>query len=69
MHEKSNPWQMRVLIERVDSAGIERGRAALDAVNDIALLEQKIRKVRAILSGDAGDEGGFIRHGALGLYG
>ena len=66
---KPNPRLMWVLVQPIDPAGIERRRTALDAVNDIALLEQKIRKVGAILSGDAGNEGDFFRHGALGLYG
>ena len=47
-------------VETVDAPGVQGGRAALDAVNDVALLEQKISKVCAVLSGDTCNEGDFL---------
>ena len=47
---------VRVLVDAVDAPGVERGRAADDAVDLVALAEQELREVRAVLSGDAGDE-------------
>ena len=46
-------------LETVDAPSVQGGRAALDAVNDVALLEQKISKVCAVLSSDIGNEGDF----------
>ncbi|MCY1531169.1 hypothetical protein D9M68_663870 [compost metagenome] len=48
---------MRVLVDVVDALGVELAAAALDAVNDVALFEQQLGEVRAVLAGDAGDEG------------
>ena len=41
MHEKARLFFVRIDIEMVDPRGIERRRASLDAVDDIALVEQK----------------------------
>jgi len=40
----------------VDAVGVEERGAALDAVDLVALLEQELGEVRAVLAGDAGDE-------------
>ena len=48
---------VRVLIEMLDAAGVERRRAPLDAVDGVALVEQQFGKIRPVLPGDAGDEG------------
>jgi hypothetical protein len=37
--------------------GVEQRRPALDAVDFIALLEQELGQVAAVLAGDAGDAG------------
>ena len=50
---------VRVLVEVVDALGVKQARPALDAVHDVAFFEQQLRQVRAVLAGDAGDEGGF----------
>ena len=36
---------MRILIDMVDPLGVEQAAAALDAVHDIAFLEQELREV------------------------
>jgi hypothetical protein len=54
---------MRVLVEVVDARRVERGRAADEAVDLVALAEQQLREVRAVLPRDAGDEG-LLDHGS-----
>ena len=54
---------MRVLVEMVDPVGVEQGRAAFDAVDGVAFLEQEFGEIGTILAGDAGDQCGFA-HGA-----
>ena len=46
-----------ILIDVVDTAGVERGRPALDAVDLVALGQQQFGEVRAVLSRRAGYEG------------
>jgi hypothetical protein len=48
-----------VLIQVVDTVGIQQGSAALDAMHFIPLFEQELRKIGAILTGDAGDQSSF----------
>ena len=55
---------VRVLEDGVQALGVEAGRAAHDAVHVVALLEQQLGEVRAVLPGDAGDQG-RLGHGAL----
>lgn len=47
---------MRILVEMVDSLGVEGRSATDDAVNLIAFVEQKLGKVRAVLPGDSSNE-------------
>lgn len=47
---------VRSLIKVVDTIRIEQGRAALDAVDFIALVQKEFRQIGAVLTGDAGDE-------------
>ena len=47
---------VRVLVDVVEPLGVERARAADDAVDLVALGEQQLGQVRAVLAGDAGDE-------------
>ena len=57
-------FDVRVFVDVVDRLGVEQGRAALDAVDDVALLEQEFGQVGAVLAGDAGNQCGFVAHGA-----
>ena len=41
--------RLRVLIEMIDTLGVELRTAALDAVHFVALFEQELREVRPIL--------------------
>ena len=45
----------------VDSRGVGQGSPAGDAVNLIALFQQELRKIGAVLTGDAGNQRNF-RH-------
>ena len=50
---------MRVLVEMVDAVGVEEGGAALDAVDNVALLQQELGQIGAVLAGNAGNESNF----------
>ena len=54
--------RMRVLVQMVNAAGIEAGRAAFDAMDFVAAFEQEFGQIRAILAGHAGDQGYFLGH-------
>ena len=54
---------VRVFVDVVHALRVERGSAALDAVNLVALGKKKLRQVRAVLARDAGDEG-FLNQGS-----
>ena len=47
---------VRSLIKVVDTIRIEQGRAALDAVDFIALVQKEFRQIGAVLTSDAGNE-------------
>jgi hypothetical protein len=50
---------MGILIEVVDSVGIEQRRPALDAVHEVTLIEEQFGEVGTVLPGDSCDECGF----------
>jgi hypothetical protein len=50
---------MRILVEVIDSLGVEERGAAFDAVDFVAFFEEEFGEVGAILAGDAGDESAF----------
>ena len=55
---------MRILVEVIDPGGVEAARPALDAMHGVALVQQKLRQVAAVLAGDAGDQRLFaVAHG------
>jgi hypothetical protein len=47
---------VRILVEMIDALRIDERGAALDAVHDVALAEQELGEVGAVLAGDAGDQ-------------
>ena len=47
---------VRPLVKMVDTVRIEQGRAALDAVDFIALVQKEFRQIGAVLTSDTGDE-------------
>ena len=56
VQEELDPLLVRVAVEVVDALGVERRRAADEAVDLVALVEQLLGEERAVLPGDAGDE-------------
>jgi len=58
---------MRVFVDVVHAIGVEQAGAALDAVHHVALVQQQLRQVGAVLAGDAGDECG-LGHGLAGRW-
>ena len=50
---------MRILVEVIDAVGVEERGAALDTVDLIITLEQKLRETGTVLAGDAGNERDF----------
>ena len=49
------PSALAVLVQVVDAVGVEQAGAALDAMHDVAFLQQERGQVGAVLAGDAGD--------------
>jgi hypothetical protein len=60
MELEANIRLVQVAVEMVDPSGIEGRGAPLDAVDDVALLEQEIGEVGAVLSGHARDHSDVI---------
>lgn len=50
---------VRILIQVIDPSGVEAAGPALDPVHQIALLQQKLRQVTAVLACNACDQGSF----------
>src|SRR5260370_24681927 len=48
---------VRILVEMIDAPGVDRRRPADESVHLIALFQQELSQVRAILAGDPGDQG------------
>ena len=48
---------MGVLIKVINASRVEATGPALDAMNDVTLLKQELGEIRAILAGDARDQG------------
>ncbi len=53
-----------ILVEMIDTVGIEAGRPALDAVHLVSLVQQELGQVGAVLSGDAGNQGALCHRNA-----
>ncbi len=51
---------VRLLVEVLDPPGVERRRPPLDAVDDVALFEEELGQIGAVLAGHAGDQGDFV---------
>src|SRR3546814_4557140 len=45
MQEELHARLMRILVQVVDAARVDRGRAPLDAMDGVALLQQKFREI------------------------
>ncbi len=67
VEEEAYFFLVAVFVEMVDAVGVEKAGAALDAVDDVAFVEEEFGEVGAVLTGDASDEGdfGLGGHGVL----
>jgi hypothetical protein len=59
MQEEVGVALVRVLVEMVNAAGVERRRPALDAMDDIALFEQQFGQIGPVLTGNPGNQRDF----------
>jgi len=48
---------MRVLINMIHALRVERGRSSLQSMDLVALFEQKLGQIRAVLASCPGDQG------------
>jgi len=64
VEEELDSALVAVAVDVVDAAGVEGRRTTDDAVDRVALRQQKFRQVRAVLAGDSSDESNFscVRH-------
>ena len=53
---------MRVPVQMIDSFGVERRRTPFHSMDFVSLLEQELRKIRAVLARDTRNQRGFF-HG------
>jgi hypothetical protein len=54
---------MRILVEVIDARGVERGRAPLDAVDDVTETEQIFSEISSVLTGNASNQrDGLLRY-------
>src|SRR3954452_1282705 len=53
---------VRVVVEVIDSVGVDQRRPALNAMNRITFGQQQLGKIGAVLTGDACDQRGFFGH-------
>lgn len=56
VQENTGVGIVRITVEVVDALGVEGRGTTDDSVHHIALLQQQLREVGAVLAGDAGDE-------------
>jgi len=56
---------VRILVDMVDTVGIEQRRTAFDAMDLVTFGKEKFGKVRSVLAGDSCDEGFFQRDSPL----
>src|ERR1035438_4755722 len=67
MENEAGRGGVGVLVEVVDTIGIEAGGAAFQAVDFVAFFKKELSEVGAVLAGDAGDGLFFHRVGPSGV--
>ena len=68
MQDEIPVGQVWVLVDMVNSVGIERRGASLDAVNLVSFAKQEFCQVGPVLTGNAGDECAFFQFKSPGIY-
>ena len=56
MQDKTRILFMRILIQVIDTVGIKQGRAPLDTMHLITLVQQKLGQIGTILPRNAGNQ-------------
>ena len=56
VHEEPHVLLVRVVVEVVYPVGVKERRPTLYPVDNVALVEQELGEVGAVLAGDSGDE-------------
>ena len=56
MQEETSDRIVRIEVEVVDSRRVERRSTTNKSVHNVALVEEQLGKVRAVLPGDSGDQ-------------
>ena len=71
VEEQARLLLQRIPVEMVDAPGVEGARPADEAVDLVALVQQQLGEVRAVLAGDPSDQGpgGPFGHARLQLRG
>ncbi|MPN47678.1 hypothetical protein SDC9_195282 [bioreactor metagenome] len=59
VQDQAPAWLVRILVEVIDALGVEGGGTTLDAMDLVALFQQKFRQIGAVLTGDSRDQGSF----------
>ena len=57
MENETKIFLMGILVQMIDSLGVEKRRASFDAVHFISLCQQQLRQIGAVLSGNPGYQG------------
>jgi hypothetical protein len=60
MKEKTLIFYMGVLVQVIDTVGVEKRCSAFDTVDVVPFLEQKFSQISAILAGYSGNQGYFF---------
>ena len=56
MQDEARIGLVRILVQMIDAAGVERGRAPLHSVHHIVLGQQQLGQIGAVLAGHPGDQ-------------
>ena len=67
VHEEANVALMRIMIEMIHTACIERGRPPLHAMHNVTFVKQQSAKVAAVLARNSRDECALARHSRVQL--
>jgi len=64
MQDEVPLFSVRILVEMVDPLGVEQRSATLDAMDFVALLQQELCEVGAILAGNTRNQCFFHKKGS-----
>jgi len=59
VQEESPIAGVRVLVDPLETLGVKGGRSPDDPVDLVSVVQQELRQIGPVLTGDAGDQCGF----------